>query len=405
SIEERNLLGRGQFLRFRVQASARTRQVDIRFTQPYFLGRNLTAGGSLFNQRTRFLEVSTQQSRFIRDRIGGGVNLGFAVSEYGRGGLSYTLTRDEITIGDSTIPVAAGFDPSTVLAPGAPFELVPSNSPFPGGELLFTSNPCDQVNSFFNPTCINRGTFVTSLIGGSLQFDKRDDPITPSRGWRAGLALGFAGAGGDVNYYRAEGSGAWYHPIVGEFIGALKFRVGYIDGYAGDIVRLSDRFFEGAATFRGFDVAGVGPRFISSQFNADGVRVPIQSNRNAARLVSQALGGKAYAIGSAEVLLPLPLPDEYGIRAAAFTDFGTVGLVDEEDKILNDDPSQFIDIDGDGIAETAPVQDDLSLRVTAGVSVSWDSPFGPIRFDFAKILRQEVYDQVEEFRFSAGTTF
>ncbi|MEO1240691.1 MAG: outer membrane protein assembly factor BamA [Pseudomonadota bacterium] len=423
SIEERNLLGRGQFLRFRVQASSRTRQVDIRFTQPYFLDRNLAAGFSLFNQRTNFIE-----SGFVRNRIGGGVNAGFQISEYGRGGLNYTLTFDDVTIGDQTSLQGPDFDPSSVLIPNAPFTLIPAvdgngepitrlidpaddpNDPSsPREQLLsFTSNPCDQVTSVFNPTCASRGEFVTSLIGANISFDTRDDPLQPRRGWRAALAVGFAGVGGDVNYYRAEGTGAWYHPIIGDFIGALKGRVGYIDGYAGDDVRLTDRFFEGAATFRGFDVAGIGPRLIQSNITIDAngnpLRVPIFNQQNG-RVQSQALGGKIYAIGSAEVLLPLPLPEEYGIRAALFSDFGTVGVLDDNDLLLNSDPSQFIDFDGDGIAEIAPVQDDLSLRVTAGVSISWDSPFGPIRFDIAKILRQEFYDQVEEFRFSAGTSF
>ena len=53
----------------------------------------------------------------------------------------------------------------------------------------------------------------------------------------------------------------------------------------------------------------------------------------------------------------------------------------------------------------APVQDDFSLRVSAGVSVSWDSPFGPVRFDLARVIRKEEYDQTEGFRFSAGTNF
>ncbi|MEM9616397.1 MAG: outer membrane protein assembly factor BamA [Pseudomonadota bacterium] len=418
SIEERNLLGRGQFLRFRVQASSRTRQVDIRFTQPYFLDRNLAAGFSLFNQRTNFIE-----SGFVRNRIGGGVNAGFQISEYGRGGLNYTLTFDDVTIGDQTSFQAPDFDPSTVLIPNAPFTLIPAvdqngqpitrlsdpNDPnSPVEQLLaFTSNPCDQINSIFDPTCASRGEFVTSLIGASVSFDTRNDPLRPTRGWRAAMNVGFAGLGGDVNYYRAELSSAWYYPLFGGFVGALKGRAGYIDGYAGDNVRLTDRFFEGAATFRGFDVAGIGPRIIRSQIgtgpNGEIVRQPVFFNNG--RLQSQALGGKVYAIGSAEVLLPLPLPEEYGIQASLFSDFGTVGVLDEDDLALNDDPSQFIDFDGDGIAETAPVQDELALRVTAGVSISWDSPFGPIRFDLAKILRQEVYDQVEEFRFSAGTSF
>ena len=90
---------------------------------------------------------------------------------------------------------------------------------------------------------------------------------------------------------------------------------------------------------------------------------------------------------------------------ALFSDFGTVGGVDPDTKALNNDLRYYVDLDGDGIAETAPIQDDLALRATAGVTVSWDSPFGPVRFDFAKILMKEEYDRTEGFRFSAGTSF
>lgn len=401
SIEERNLLGRGQFLRFRVQASSRTRQVDIRFTQPYFLDRNLAAGFSLFNQRTNFRE-----SGFIRNRIGGGINAGFQISEYGRGGLSYTLTHDDVSIDRDNsfnrrrVLIGLNEDPASLFVPGTPSgsfssAAVDTTQPPDGtvDNIEVNGFICDFVQQALTPTCQSQGEFLTSLVGATVSFDTRDDPIKPRRGWRAGLALSFAGVGGDVNYYRAEANSAWYHPLFGDFIGALKARAGYIEGYAGDDVRLTDRFFEGAGTFRGFDVAGVGPRFLTN----------IDAETGDPR--GQALGGQVYAIGSVEVLLPLPLPEEYGLRAALFTDFGTVGVVDENTRILNTDPSFFLDLDGDGIAETAPVQDDLALRVTAGVSISWDSPFGPVRFDLSHIVRREVYDVVEQFRFSAGTSF
>ncbi|WP_425408806.1 outer membrane protein assembly factor BamA [Hyphococcus sp.] len=394
SVEERNLMGRGQFLRFRVQASSRTRQVDLRFTQPYFLDRNLAAGGSIFNQRTDFRE-----SGFVRDRIGLGLNAGFQVSEYGRGGVNYLITRDKVEIDRTTNLVDENFDPALVLIPGADFDLVPAfnnnNEPIVDDDgnqqQFFTRQPCEEINAFLTPSCESRGSFLTSLVGFSLSFDKRNDPITPSRGWRAGANVSIAGLGGDVNYYQTEFNGAYYHPLFGGFVGALKGRAGYINGYAGDSVRLSDRFFEGASTFRGFEVAGVGPRFIRSY----------DTTRD--RFISQSIGAKAYAIGSAEILIPLPLPAEYGIKAALFSDFGTVGLVDDSTKLINDNPDFFVDV-GDG-RMLAPVQDDLSLRVTAGVTVSWDSPFGPVRFDFAEILMKEEYDQTEGFRFSAGTSF
>jgi len=411
SIEERNLMGRGQFLRFRVQASSRTRSVDVRFTQPYFLDRNLAAGFSLFNQRTNFRE-----SGFVRNRIGGGLNAGFQVSEYGRGGLNYLITYDDVTI-DSvfTQTISASSDPTSILVAGAvPDNVVTLDS---AGQPLMdannnlvqrvTANLCQFTFQSFNPTCQSQGKFLTSLVGASLSFNKLDDPFKPTRGWRAGVNIGVAGLGGDVNYYQAEFQSAYYKPLYKGFVGALKLRAGYIDGYAGDDVRLSDRFFEGASSFRGFEVAGVGPRFLTFV------------NSQTGEPDGQSIGAKTYAIGSAEILLPLPIPEEYGIRAALFSDFGVVGLVDENTKLLNNDPNFFLDVpllDGDGspvldangnpvINSLAPVQDELSLRVTAGVSVSWDSPFGPVRFDFARVLRKEDYDQTEGFRFSAGTNF
>jgi outer membrane protein insertion porin family len=412
SIQERNLMGRGQALTFRVQASSRTRLVDLQFTQPYFLGRNLAAGASAFNQRTNFREAG-----FVRNRIGFGLNAGFQVSEYGRGGLSYLLSKDDVEIDqDSFADIDITADPASVLIPGATAETTPlttaDGEPFLVNgvqQQRVVANLCDFITQSLSPTCQSRGNFLTSLIGASLSFDTRNDPIRPSRGWRAGLSARFAGVGGDVNYYQGEATAAYYHPLLFGLVGALKGRAGYIEGYGGDDVRLSDRFFEGASSFRGFEVAGVGPRFLSingplidPEDPSQGREAQFDSDGN---IFSQAIGAKAYAIGTAEILLPLPLPEEYGIRAAIFSDFGSVGLLDDSTKILNNDPSLFIDADGDGFAELAPIQDDFAFRVTAGVSVSWDSPFGPVRFDFAEIIRKEEYDRTEGFRFSAGTSF
>jgi len=417
SIQERNLMGRGQSLTFRVQASSRTRLVDLQFNQPYFLGRNLNAGFSAFNQRTNFREAG-----FVRNRIGFGINTGFFISEYGRGGISYLLSKDDVEIDRfSQQQLLATTDPLSVLVPGATdFDVttttadgMPLTDPA-GNEIQFvTANLCDFLVQSLSPTCQSQGNFLTSLIGLSLSFDRRNDPITPTKGWRTGASVRFAGLGGDVNYYQGEVTGAIYQPLLIGLVGALKGRAGYIEGYGGDDVRLSDRFFEGASSFRGFEVAGVGPRFITVGQAGQPIIDPdtgevtgqtVLRDRDD-NIFSQSIGAKAYAIGSAEILIPLPLPEEYGIRASIFSDFGAVGLVDDSTKILNSDPTLFLDTDGDGIGDLAPVQDDFAFRVTAGVSISWDSPFGPVRFDFAEILRQEEYDRTEGFRFSAGTNF
>ena len=139
-------------------------------------------------------------------------------------------------------------------------------------------------------------------------------------------------------------------------------------------MRINSRFYKGGNTFRGFEVAGIGPR-----------------DTNAGR--TDALGGRLYGIGTVELTVPTFLPEQYGIKAALFTDVGTLGLLDDQDKIK-----------ADGTRDPL-IYDDLSLRASAGLSIHWRSPMGPIRFDFSRVLAKEDYDKTETFRFSTSTRF
>ena len=324
SVSERNLLGRGQFIRLRVSASRRRQQVDIRFTEPYFLGRNLAAGFDLFRIRTDFED----ESGFDTDSIGLGLRTGFPLTRFGRLSTRYTLRQDDIEVDDTSC--ALGFISLSV--------------------------------------CSAAGETTSSIVGYTYFYDRRDDPIEPTRGWDFNLSQDVAGVGGTEAYLRSEVRTNWYHPV--PFFGAegivanLRVSGGYIFGLGKD-VRLNDRFFRGGPTFRGFETSGVGPRDVVTR---------------------DAVGGQLFGIGTAEVVFPLGLPDEFGIKGAIFSDVGTLGIVDED---------QF----------TTNVDDTLGLRLSVGVSVLWDSPFGPIRLDFANPLIREDYDQEEAFRFSAGTRF
>ena len=134
---------------------------------------------------------------------------------------------------------------------------------------------------------------------------------------------------------------------------------------------------------------------------------------------AQAMFMLAYAIGSLELTVPTFLPEQYGIKAALFSDFGTLGKLDKRDKTyqpgdvdcLNPtipsptDPTQTIPNLATPGTRNVCIRDDLSLRASAGLSVFWKSPMGPIRFDFSRILAKEDYDRKELFRFSTSTRF
>jgi outer membrane protein insertion porin family len=330
-ITERNFRGRGQNLRFRVSAGSLRQQVDFSFTEPRFLGRNLSAGLDLYSYRYDFSDYASYDTR----STGASVRFGFPLTTISSLLTRYSIHNDEI--------------------------VVPSSACIPGLETVSRS------------LCQQRGQALTSLLGYTWRMDRRNDPINPTRGFTLDFSQDLAGVGGDVKYVRTESNGAFYYGFSPSWILSVSGSGGYIAAWDDHNVRLNDRFYKGGNSFRGFESAGLGPRDIR---------------------YDDSLGGNAYAIGSLELTFPLGLPEQYGIKAAVFSDFGSVGRLDDQSKI---DPSTGL-IDPN-------IKDDFSLRASAGVSVFWKSPMGPLRFDFSQVLAKENYDKTETFRFSTSTRF
>ena len=330
SISERNLRGRGQFLRFRVSVSGTRETIDVRFTEPRFLDRNLAAGFDLFRVNSDFLSEASFQTA----STGASLRLGFPVTAQANLQLRYTIRTDDV-----------------------------------------------QVYSTASQALLAQaGSRVTSVAGYTLNWSRLDDPIEPHNGFRLQFSQDFAGFGGDVRYVQTEVSGSYFKGLFGDVVASVNMNSGFILPWSGDSVRINDRFFKGGSSFRGFEVAGIGPRVVSRDATTG-----LLNRRDA-------LGGRLYAIGSVEVNFPLGLPEQYGVRGSVFTEFGTLGLLDEGDQI-------------DEVTGQLFTVDDLALRASAGVSIFWDSPFGPVRFDFAQAFMREDYDKAEFFRFSTRTGF
>lgn len=328
-ISERNFRGRGQNVVARVEWGSLRQQVDFRFTEPKFLGRDLRAGFDLFHSRYDLSQYSSYDYR----STGGGLRLSYPLNAYTLLSTRYFIKSDEIIV------------PSSFCTTGG------------GGAAAL----CDQIGSFLN-----------SSIGYTVLVDRRNDPVRPTRGWTGSIRQDFAGVGGDVNFIKTEADVAAYWGIAPEWTVTAQASAGYVSGWAGDPVRINDRFFKGGNSFRGFETAGMGPRDLNN---------------------TDALGGNFYAIGTLELTIPNRLPEEYGIRTSAFIDVGTLGLLDDRYKI-----------NASGLPNTNIV-DELALRGSAGVSIHWKSPMGPIRFDLSNVFGKEEYDKTETFRFSTSTQF
>jgi outer membrane protein insertion porin family len=342
SITERNLLGNGQFLRLKLGGSFERLQVDLSFTEPRFLDRNLSAGFDLFHKEVD----QTDESGFSTKRTGGTLRMGFPVSENLWMQTGYTLDHSTLEVDDDC-----------------------DNDE---GDCNGDGNR--DVSALVLEEIKTRGdSSLTSSFGTSLTYDKRNNAKNPTSGYYMQVSTDFAGAGGDVQYVRLNAEGRAYYPIsenitfVGRAIG------GHIEGWGGDDVRLTDLYFRGGETIRGFDRGGFGPRDL---------------------LTDDAIGGKTFWATTAEIRFPFPfIPDDLGLSGAVFADAGSLYDANDLAKNLN------------GKANGIVLADDSLVRSSVGASVMWNSPVGPIRMDFAKALTKADFDKEQFFRFGASTKF
>src|SRR5215469_4449786 len=270
ALRERNFLGRGQDIRIGTTVSFRSQQVDLSFTEPYFLDSNVAAGFDLFEIKTSptasFFSGGTPA--YQQFSYGGSLRAGYQLTENLRQTLKYTARSDDITD-------------------------VQSNTS------LFIA--------------LQQGTHTTSELGQVLLYDRRDNRIDPTSGWYASLGNDIAGLGFGVDYIRNKISAGYYYPIAPGWVLNVSGEAGYIFGYSGQQVLLQDRFFVGGDNLRGFAPAGIGPRDVVSQ---DG------------------LGGNKYYVGSVTETVPLGLPKELGINGRIWTDFGTLWHNDQKNLVL-----------------------------------------------------------------------
>ena len=315
SVRERNLLGKGQDLRFNLQTATKGLEADVGFTEPYFMGKEVAAGFDVFSiTRDRRTE-----SNYDSESIGTTLRADYAVSEYLNHQVRYSIRSDKIT------------------------------------------NVTDLASRFVKD---QEGENMTSLIGHSLIYDKRDNKFDPREGYYLRFNQDFAGIGGDSQFIRNELRGAYYLPVFrDDVVLELSGTAGDIFGWGGEDVRINERFFLGGQNLRGFKSAGVGPR--------DSV-------------TNDALGGNTYYTFGSEMRFPLGLPEELGFTGAIFAEAGSL-----------------FDLD-----DTGPeVVDKSSLRASVGTGVAWGSPLGPIRIDFAVPVMKENFDKEQKFRINFGTRF
>jgi outer membrane protein insertion porin family len=190
--------------------------------------------------------------------------------------------------------------------------------------------------------------------------DTRDSLTYPTAGSLQRLYGEVGLPGLDLEYYKVSYQHQYLQTFAKTYTLLLNGEVGYAEGYGGKPLPFFKNFYAGGiGSVRGYRTSSLGPR---DEFG-------------------NAVGGTSRIVGTAEVMFPFPgLSTDKSVRLGVFVDGGMVFGKDEK-----------IDVG--------------QMRYAGGLSLSWFSPIGPLKFSFAKALNAKEDDKTEGFQFQMGTVF
>jgi outer membrane protein insertion porin family len=322
-FRERNFLGRGQSLAFDIAAGVRNQVYSFDFAEPQFLGRDLRFGIGLSYRTT-----DNANALYDTERFRFSPSIAFPVSENGRLSLFYGLDYTDIT------DVAGSDTPET-----------------------------DDDASIVIREEAALGGLWSNAVGYTYSYDTRRTGIDPRSGilLRFGQEFGF----GDTTFVKTTALASAETRVWREDVTLRATIEAGALSYSEGTSRVTDRFFLGGRTMRGFEPGGIGPR--------DAV-------------TDDALGGNLFAVARLEAEFPLGLPEEYGITGGAFLDYGSVWDVGE---------THGADV----------LYNDFTPRTVAGLSIFWNTPIGPLRFNFTRALDAQEFDRPRSFDLTIATNF
>jgi outer membrane protein insertion porin family len=405
SVQERNLLGTGRYAKAAVTYGQYSRGIELNFAEPYFLDTRSSTGLDLFAKQT----IANSYLSYGTESYGGTVRWGVPIREDFAVQLRYSLYTQKITLPTflndcnninpdfaSTFPtpaaIAAASAGQAVTTPSsfvAPVWAGYNNAVNTGAQ-----NNCFALGQASLPVRVELadGATLTSSVGYGLTYNTLDNNKNPTNGVYLGFGQDFAGVGGDVSYLRTTIDLRTYYEVVSDLVGVLHLQAGDMFGVNnGNQVRMLDDFKMGPNLVRGFQPAGIGPRDIT----------PGTTNDN--------IGGTVYWGASIEFQYPFYfLPKDAGFKGAIFVDSGSVwGYRGETTNPATGEINGTIPGSaGNFVCQCGMIYTDSpTIRMSAGASVIWDSPFGPLRFDFAYPFLKGNSDRTQWFAFGGGARF
>jgi outer membrane protein insertion porin family len=326
-VGDRNFYGTGNAVQATVSYGQYAQGGDLSFVNPALFGNHISGGIDLFGRQA----FASPYQSYGSNTYGATLTLGTPISEQTTVQWRYSLYDQNVTLGSSTTAATV-------------------------------SLPIQQAAA--------AGRQLVSAAGDTVTYNTLDNNKLPTNGINSQLRQDIAGLGGDVRFLRTTEDVRYYKSLGGDLVGMVRAQGGYITGWGGQGVPLMNSFFGGPTIVRGFAPNGFGPRDLTPGSTMDNV------------------GGSMYWATSAELQSAIPgVPKEYGLRASAFVDAGTV--------FGYGGPTTFG-------SQTVQVADKNVIRSSVGVGLTWASPFGALTASYAVPLSKASYDNVQPFNFSAS---
>jgi len=378
NVSHNNFLGSGKTVGFAVNKNSFSTNYSLNYFDPYFTLDAISLGAGASYRASDFGELNVAAT--LLDTLALDFNMGYPINE---------VTRLNFGLGFQT------------------------------NDLTANGRLSQQIVDFFedNDRNVRRDpnfSYDLTKLSAAISRNSLNRGIFPDRGTKQVLSISGAIPGSDLEFYKIDYSIDHYIPFSPGWSLLSRLKLSYGDGYgkSASLPYFENFYAGGSQTVRGFERNTIGPKSIftvpvtlPNGSVVDGFHTPLSGvlppefDQVTGVINSRTIGGNARALASMELIFPIPFVEESNsLRTSFFVDVGNLWDT-------NFDIARYENLAGFDEANIPDYSKADTYRASAGISLQWLSPLGPLVISLSKIINDQPGDESEGFSFNVGQTF